>query len=205
MHGRRVRDERGELLKILEVLSSLGGAHPEAVFLAWARNYDPEFALGLRCEDDFLAALQATFDGLFSRFVLGVITVVQAAEDIRVNQDGHGVSRPSIVNGFAAGINRRTRASGKSDNPGAELAKPFFWGMRQRGLVSFGGLVENMGSDRGLVRAGSVGFLFEPSVGSWRDLNCKCHGKLLRNKVSEPLINRLTQNGREGPVLDHRV
>ena len=138
-HGSCVRDERGELLKILEVLRCLDGAQPQAVFLAWTRSYDPEFALGLRSEEEFLTALQAKFDGLFGRFVLGVITVSDAAEDIRVNQDGHGVSCPSVVNGLAAGINRRTRASGNSDNPGAELAKPFFWGMRQRGLVFFGG------------------------------------------------------------------
>ena len=48
----------------------------------------------------------------------------------------------------------------------------------------YGDLVEDAGGDRCFVRAGGVGFLFEPGIGSWRDVNCKRHGKLLRNSIS---------------------
>ena len=205
MQGGRVRDKGRELLKVLEVLGGLAGAHPQAVFIAWARGHDPEFPLGLGCDEEFLTPLEAEFDGLLGHFVLRVIAPGQAAKDIGVNQDGHGVRCPSIVYGFAVGINRRPGSSGNGGGPGAGPAKPFFPGMRQHWCVLFGGLVEDTGGNRGLVRAGSAGFRFEPGVGSGRDLNCKRHGKMPRNKVPEPLISRLTRNGREGQVVTHKV
>ena len=183
MHGGRVRDEGGKLLKIREVLGGLAGTKPQAVSLAGARGYDPKFPLGLRAEQKFFLPLQADFDGFSGHVVLGVIAPGEPAENVGVNKDGHGLRCASLVYGFAARINRWSGSGGHSADPGAKAAKPFFWKTRQRGQVCFGGLVEDAGGDRCLVRTGRVGLPFEPGIGSWRHINCKRHGKMLQNSV----------------------
>jgi hypothetical protein len=129
MHIGRVRDEGGKLLEIPEVLGGLVGAHPETILIAWTRCNDPKLPLSLGCQEKFFPPLQADFDSFSGRLVLRVIPYGQAAEDIGVNEDGHGPRRASIVYGLATRINWRTGTSGNSGHPGAKPPEPFFWGM----------------------------------------------------------------------------